>query len=58
MEKAHSRAGELEKQVEKLRNDIDLKNSEKELLEYRMRTAEKKVSELNTKLESVSPSSL
>lgn len=58
VEKAHARAGELEKLVEKLKNDFDLKNSEKQLLEYRMKTAEKKASELTTKLESVSPSSL
>ncbi|KAH6760797.1 myosin heavy chain-like protein [Perilla frutescens var. frutescens] len=51
--RAHARVGELEKQVEKLRKDIDLKISEKELLEARVTEAEKKVSEFNSKLESL-----
>ncbi|PIN15325.1 hypothetical protein CDL12_12025 [Handroanthus impetiginosus] len=51
--KAHARAGELEKQVEKLRQDIDLKLKERELLEARATEAEKKASELQSKFESL-----
>lgn len=52
--KAHARAGELEKKVEKLKKDVDLKVKEKELLEARANEAERKASELNSKFESVS----
>ena len=55
MGKAHARAEELEKQVEKLTNDLHLKISEKDVLVYRLSEAEKKVPELNAKLASVSP---
>ncbi|KAL1532326.1 hypothetical protein AAHA92_32350 [Salvia divinorum] len=48
--KAHARAEDLEKQVEKLRKDLHLKISEKDLLEARVTEAEKKVPELNAKL--------
>lgn len=58
MGKAHARAGELEKLVEKLREDIDVKIKEKGLLEARATEAEKKASELNSKFESVSHVSL
>ncbi|KAL0312269.1 UNVERIFIED_CONTAM: hypothetical protein Sradi_5626200 [Sesamum radiatum] len=51
--KAHARAAELEKQVEKLREDIDVKIKEKEILEARAAEAEKKASELNSKFESL-----
>ncbi|KAL0324048.1 UNVERIFIED_CONTAM: hypothetical protein Scaly_2371900 [Sesamum calycinum] len=51
--KAHARAAELEKQVEKLREDIDVKIKEKEILEARATEAEKKASELNSKFESL-----
>lgn len=58
MGKAHARAGELEKQVEQLRKDLHLKTSERDVLEFRLTEAEKKVPELTSKLESVSPLSL
>ncbi|KAK4435654.1 hypothetical protein Salat_0728900 [Sesamum alatum] len=51
--KAHARAAELEKQVEKLREEIALKVKEKEILEARATEAEKKASELNSKFESL-----
>ncbi|KAG6409723.1 hypothetical protein SASPL_127765 [Salvia splendens] len=51
--KAHARAEELEKQVEKLTNDLHLKISEKDVLVYRLTEAEKKVPELNAKLASL-----
>ncbi|XP_042034333.1 uncharacterized protein LOC121780772 isoform X1 [Salvia splendens] len=51
--KAHARAEDLEKQVEKLRKDLHLKISEKDLLEARVTEAEKKVPELNAKLASL-----
>ena len=56
--KAHARAEDLEKQVEKLRKDLHLKISEKDLLEARVTEAEKKVPELNAKLANVRPPSL
>ncbi|XP_011082110.1 uncharacterized protein LOC105164957 [Sesamum indicum] len=51
--KAHARAADLEKQVEKLREDIDVKIKEKEILESRATEAEKKASELNSKFETL-----
>ncbi|KAL2544496.1 DNA repair ATPase-related [Forsythia ovata] len=51
--KAHARAGELEKQVEKLKTDIELKNKEKEGFEARANEAVKKTVELNAKVESL-----
>ncbi|XP_042033417.1 uncharacterized protein LOC121779980 isoform X2 [Salvia splendens] len=51
--KAHARAEDLEKQVEKLRKDLHLKVREKDLLEARVTEAEKKVPELNAKLASL-----
>lgn len=56
--KAHVKAVELEKEVKKLRKDIDVKIKEKERLEARATEAEKKASELSTKFESVSNSFL
>lgn len=52
--KAHARAGGLEKQVEKLKKDLEVKIKEKEQLEARTTEAEKKTSDLNTKVDSVS----
>ncbi|GFP81594.1 hypothetical protein PHJA_000302700 [Phtheirospermum japonicum] len=51
--RAHARARDLEKEVEKLRKDIDVKIKEKELLEARVTEAEKKASELNPKFDSL-----
>ncbi|KAL3844346.1 hypothetical protein ACJIZ3_001749 [Penstemon smallii] len=51
--KAHARAGELEKQVEILKNFVDMKIKEKERLEARATEAEKKASELNSKFDSL-----
>lgn len=52
--KAHSRATDLEKQVEKLRREIDLKNKEKGAAESKAVETEKKVLDLSSKLENVS----
>ncbi|XP_042407590.1 uncharacterized protein LOC121997307 isoform X1 [Zingiber officinale] len=51
VKKAHARAGELEKQVEKLTNEIELQNKRRDDLDSLAREAEKKVQELNLKLE-------
>ncbi|KAF6157871.1 hypothetical protein GIB67_023272 [Kingdonia uniflora] len=51
--KAHARAGELEKQVEKLRKEIESQNVKKDTLEARASEAEKKTQELNLKLKSL-----
>lgn len=51
--KAHSRATDLEKQVEKLRKDIDLKNREKDAAESKAVETEKKVLDLSSKLENL-----
>ncbi|KAM7493575.1 hypothetical protein LguiB_028184 [Lonicera macranthoides] len=51
MVKAHARVGELEKQVEKLGKEIEVKNREKEALEARTNEAEKKVLQFNSELE-------
>ncbi|KAM7268373.1 hypothetical protein ACFE04_010539 [Oxalis oulophora] len=49
--KAHARATELEKQIEQLKQDVEVQNKEKIALEARATEAEKKISELNLKLE-------
>ncbi|CAA0831917.1 DNA repair ATPase-related [Striga hermonthica] len=49
--KAHARAGVLEKEVERLRKDIDLKIKEIELLQTGVREAERKGSDLNSKFD-------
>lgn len=54
MGRAHSQAGELEKQVEKLKIEIETKNKEKEVLKARATDAERKAFELNSKVENVS----
>ncbi|KAL3650985.1 hypothetical protein CASFOL_007388 [Castilleja foliolosa] len=51
--KVHARAKDLEKEVEKLRKDTDLKIKEKQLLEARATEAEKRVYELNPKFDSL-----
>ncbi|XP_077214446.1 uncharacterized protein LOC143849337 isoform X1 [Tasmannia lanceolata] len=53
MGKAHARAIELEKQVEKLKSEIDAQNMKRDALEARASEAERKVRELNLKLESL-----
>ncbi|WOK96344.1 hypothetical protein Cni_G05051 [Canna indica] len=53
VKKAHGRADELEKQVEKLRNEIQLQNREKDYLDARASDAEKKVNDLNVKLQNL-----
>lgn len=52
--KAHSRANDLEKQVERLRKEIDLKNKEKEAAESKAVEIEKKLLDLSSKHEKVS----
>ncbi|KAK4422413.1 hypothetical protein Salat_1823600 [Sesamum alatum] len=52
-DKAHARAHELEKQVEKLKSDLDVQMKEKEQLKARESEADKKASQLNTKVESL-----
>ncbi|XP_076935271.1 uncharacterized protein LOC143601865 [Bidens hawaiensis] len=48
---AHARTSELVKQVENLKAEISKQNSKKEALETRITVAEKKIAELNAKLE-------
>ncbi|CAK7354310.1 unnamed protein product [Dovyalis caffra] len=48
--KAHARAGELEKQINKLTRELEAQHKKKEALEARASEAEKKISELNLKL--------
>ncbi|KZV19799.1 DNA repair ATPase-related family protein [Dorcoceras hygrometricum] len=48
--KAHAKADELEKEVEKLKTDIALRNKENDILETRSAEAEKKAAELNSKV--------
>ncbi|XP_044472218.1 uncharacterized protein LOC123200903 [Mangifera indica] len=48
--KAHARAGELEKKVDKLKEGSKRQQKEKEALEARANETEKKISELRTKL--------
>ena len=52
--KAHARAAELEKMVEKLKMEIDLKNKEKEALEAQVNEKEQKALNLNSEYENVS----
>ncbi|XP_050263635.1 uncharacterized protein LOC126707933 isoform X2 [Quercus robur] len=51
--KAHARAGELEKQVDKLKKELETRNEKKEDFEARVNEAEKKVKELSSKLENL-----
>nr|XP_009403038.1 PREDICTED: uncharacterized protein LOC103986684 isoform X2 [Musa acuminata subsp. malaccensis] len=53
VKKAHARAGELEKQMAKLRNDIELQNKRRVALDVQAGETEKKVGELNLKLENL-----
>ncbi|OVA19229.1 hypothetical protein BVC80_521g16 [Macleaya cordata] len=53
VEKAHARAGELEKQVEKLKKEIEAQNSKRGALEARAVEAENKLQEFNQKLENL-----
>uniref|UniRef100_A0A2P2L2T0 Uncharacterized protein n=1 Tax=Rhizophora mucronata TaxID=61149 RepID=A0A2P2L2T0_RHIMU len=48
--KAHARAGELEKQIDNLKKELDFQKGKKEALEARASEAEKKLGELNSKL--------
>ncbi|XP_021597263.1 uncharacterized protein LOC110603713 isoform X2 [Manihot esculenta] len=49
--KAHARAGELEKQVDKLKKELETQQRQKDALEAKASEAEKKIGELNLKLE-------
>ncbi|KGN62843.1 uncharacterized protein LOC101209922 [Cucumis sativus] len=49
--KAHSRAGELEKQVNELKKELDAQNREKNTLEVRSNEAQKKMDKIISKLE-------
>ncbi|KAJ7958615.1 Myosin heavy chain-like protein [Quillaja saponaria] len=49
--KANARASVLEKQVDKLKRELDIQNREKLTLETRENEAEKKINDLNSKLE-------
>ncbi|GMY17668.1 huntingtin-interacting protein 1-related protein-like [Fagus crenata] len=51
--KAHARAGELEKQVDNLKRELETRNEEKKAFEARVNEAEKKVHELSLKLENL-----
>lgn len=51
--KAHAWASELEKQVDKLKKDIETERSEKQALEARNKEAEKVIHELNLKLKNL-----
>jgi predicted nucleic acid-binding Zn-ribbon protein len=53
VEKAHARAGELQKQVDKLKSQLETQNSEKVNWETRVEKLEKKIHDLNSKLEDV-----
>uniref|UniRef100_A0A0D9XF87 Uncharacterized protein n=1 Tax=Leersia perrieri TaxID=77586 RepID=A0A0D9XF87_9ORYZ len=55
--KANARAIELEKQIEKLKKDIEAQNSKKSTVEARAGDADKKVQELNAKLEKLQKTS-
>lgn len=50
LKKAHARAGELEKQVDKLTKELETQQKQKDALEAQASEAEKKISELNLKL--------
>ncbi|KAJ8634498.1 hypothetical protein MRB53_008765 [Persea americana] len=49
--KAYARGGELEKQVENLKGEIEVKNRRRDALETQASDAEKKIRELSSKLE-------
>ncbi|RWR82663.1 myosin-3-like protein isoform X2 [Cinnamomum micranthum f. kanehirae] len=49
--KAYARAGELEKQIEKLKSEIKEQNRRRDALETQASEAEKKIQELSSKLE-------
>nr|DAD27728.1 TPA_asm: hypothetical protein HUJ06_029196 [Nelumbo nucifera] len=51
--KAHARAGELEKQVDKLKKEVETQNTKKDALEARSSEAEKKMRELEAKLQNL-----
>ncbi|XP_071727411.1 uncharacterized protein [Rutidosis leptorrhynchoides] len=53
VKKAHLRSQELEKQVEKLQMELDLKASLREALETRTKELEKKLLEINPKLQNL-----
>lgn len=53
IEKAQARATELEKQVDKLKTDVQSQLKEKEVLESRESKVEKRMNELNAKLENL-----
>ncbi|XAR69623.1 hypothetical protein NMG60_11001285 [Bertholletia excelsa] len=53
VEKAHARAGELQKQVEKFKKEIETKDREKEALESKNSELDKKMVALNLKLENL-----
>ncbi|KAH9623746.1 hypothetical protein KSS87_021226 [Heliosperma pusillum] len=49
--KAHARATELQKQVEKLKNEIENQNKEKKALEIRADESQKRLEDMSSKLE-------
>ncbi|XP_021670156.2 uncharacterized protein LOC110657311 isoform X1 [Hevea brasiliensis] len=51
--KAHARASELEKQVDKLKKELETQQKQKDALEAKASEAEKKIGELNLKLENL-----
>ncbi|XP_020211883.1 uncharacterized protein LOC109796600 isoform X2 [Cajanus cajan] len=51
--KAHARAGELQKQVDKLQRELETQNKEKVNWETRVLQSEKKIHDLNSKLEDI-----
>ncbi|KAK6944597.1 hypothetical protein RJ641_025699 [Dillenia turbinata] len=51
--KAHARASELEKQVDKLRKEIEGQNKRKDELEAQAAASERKIQDLNLKLENL-----
>ncbi|GMG99171.1 hypothetical protein Nepgr_001011 [Nepenthes gracilis] len=51
--KAHARAGELQMQVDLLKNEIEAQNKKKSVLEARTKEAENKIEELNLKVENL-----
>nr|KAJ0204330.1 hypothetical protein LSAT_V11C500250530 [Lactuca sativa] len=53
IEKAHTRSQELEKQVEKLQFELDLKTKLREALETRSKELEQKMLDINPKLQEV-----
>ncbi|KAJ7966009.1 Myosin heavy chain-related [Quillaja saponaria] len=53
LEKAHAHAGKLEKQLNKLKTEIEIQNREKSILETRTNEVEKKINDLNSKLQNL-----